>query len=680
VTGGGWVNQVYRESELASGYQSQRVLERLLKELTPVCGLPLLEIAHDRRPCKSATMVLDAWGTQSDESLGSGPDGVPYDSLYLVGFLDGRATRETSLSLEGCGDAVRGMSWFFQRSAREAGGSVKPLHENTSSSDASYNAARYISDERASIKHVQFILITTLPGDEEKLQMVAEAALHNEGLGEIGSVDVWTLPRLERLRTVGGDEGLVVLDLTELDEGSAPGQLPAPHPVIECGIEGGWEVYLTSFTGHQIARFYGRHRQRLLNENVRAFLQFSTKTNKAILATIKSDPVKFVSYNNGISIVAQSATKTYQCTEECCANGYVTFEESCQKDCCKTKGGGRRQANVDALLSLHDAQIVNGGQTTAAIFHASRDPGVRRSGSLGSVRVPVKITIVSGSTDDRDDAIALIAKFANTQNSIKAGDLESNNQFFRRLEAAAGRIAAPSGPRTGSFWVFERTRGRYAETAQLEGPDWLRAHPQEQKVDKYLLADVMNCVSGRPYEAQLGGDALFARYLRWLRSSSGRAGKKGALAERLLFVESPMDDEEQALQREWAGIVGSVLVRRELESVFADTEGYLRSISYRYVLALAYRAFGVRWGSLWTRQDVEDAYRHELSGVEAAAGTVAPSFAAWAAIAGTIVKDGVEASRARSDGEERELNYTAKMAETWDNVLRLAIERQLITE
>jgi hypothetical protein len=679
VTGSGWVDQVYRESALVSGYQAQRVLERLLKELTPVCGLPLLEIAHDRRPCKSATMVLDAWGTQPDESLGSGPDGVPYDSLYLIGFLDARATRESNLSLEACGDAIRGMSWFYQRSSRDAGGSVKPLHEQTPPSDASYDAARYICEQRATIKHVQFILITTLPGDEEKLQVVAEAALHNEGLGEIGSVDVWTLPRLERLRTVGGDEGLVVLDLTELDEGSAPGLRPAPHPVIECGIEGGWEVYLTSFTGHQIARFYGRHRQRLLNENVRAFLQFSTKTNKAILATIKSDPVKFVSYNNGISIVAQSATKTYQCTEDCCANGYVTFEDSCQKDCCAAKGGGRGQANVDALLSLHDAQIVNGGQTTAAIFHASRDPGVRRSGSLSSVRVPVKITIVSGSTDDRDDAIALIAKFANTQNSIKAGDLESNNQFFRRLEAAAGRIAAPSGPRTGSFWVFERTRGRYAETAQLEGPDWLRAHPQEQKVDKYLLADVMNCTSGRPYEAQLGGDALFARYLRWLRSSGGRVGKKGVLAERLFFVDSPMHDEEQALQLEWAGVVASVLVRRELEKVFAETEGYLRSISYRYVLALAHRAFGTRWRSIWSRQDVEDAYRHELSGAEQAAGTTAPTFAAWAAIAGTIVKDGVEASRIRPDGEVRELNYTAKMAETWDNVLRLAIERRLIT-
>ncbi|MCG3775618.1 MAG: hypothetical protein JW395_2460 [Nitrospira sp.] len=680
MTGGGWVDQVYRESELASGYQGQRVLERLLKELTPVCGLPELEIAHDRRPCNSATMVLDAWGMQPDESLGTGPDGVPYDSLYVIGFLDGRATRESILSLEACGDAIRGMSWFYQRSARDGGGSVKPLHEITSPSEASYNAARYISDERATIKHVQFILITTLPGDEEKLQWVADVALHNEGLGEIGSVDVWTLPRLERLRTIGADEGMVVLDLTELDEGSLPGQQPAPHPVIECGIEGGWEVYLTSFTGHQIARFYGRHRQRLLNENVRAFLQFSTKTNKAILATIKSDPVKFVSYNNGISIVAQSATKTYQCAEDCCGSGYVTFVESCPKACCTAKGGARRQANVDALSSLHDAQIVNGGQTTAAIFHASRDPIVRRSGSLGSVRVPVKITIVSGSTDDRDDAIALIAKFANTQNSIKAGDLESNNQFFRRLEAAAGRIAAPSGPRTGSFWVFERTRGRYAETAQLEGPDWLRAHPQEQKIDKYLLADVMNCVSARPYEAQLGGDALFARYLRWLRSNGGRAGKKGALAERLFFADSLIDDEDQALQHEWAGIVGSVLVRRELERVFAETEGYLRSISYRYVLALAYRAFGTRWRSIWDHQNVEEAYRRVLSGSAAAAGTSEPTFSAWAVLAGGVVKEGVEQSRLQTDGTTREVNYTGKIEETWSNVLRIAKENRLIID
>ena len=206
MTSGGWIDQIYLESELASGYQGQRVLERLLKELAPVCGLPEIEIAHDRRPCNTSTMVLDAWGMQPDESLGSGQDGVPYDALYLIGFLDGKATRETSLSLEACGDAIRGMSWFYQRSARDGGGSVKPLHEITSPSEASYNAARYISDQRATIKHVQFILITTLPGDEEKLQMVADAALHNEGLGEIGSVDVWTLPRLERLRTAGSDE------------------------------------------------------------------------------------------------------------------------------------------------------------------------------------------------------------------------------------------------------------------------------------------------------------------------------------------------------------------------------------------------------------------------------------------------------------------------------------------
>ena len=149
MTSGGWIDQIYLESELASGYQGQRVLERLLKELTPVCGLPEIEIAHDRRPCNTSTMVLDAWGMQPDESLGSGQDGVPYDALYLIGFLDGKATRETSLSLQACGDAIRGMAWFYQRSARDGGGSVKPLHEITSPSEASYNAARYISDQRA---------------------------------------------------------------------------------------------------------------------------------------------------------------------------------------------------------------------------------------------------------------------------------------------------------------------------------------------------------------------------------------------------------------------------------------------------------------------------------------------------------------------------------------------------
>ncbi len=678
MTGTGWVDQIYRESALTSGYPSQRVLERLLNELTPVCGLPDVEFAYDRRPCNSSTMLLDAWGMQSDESLGSNSGGAPYNSIYLIGFLDREATREVSLSLDACGEAVRGMSWFYQRSAREVGGSIKPLHEITSPSEASYNAARILSDERASIGHVQFILITTLTGDEEKLQRVAEIALHNEGLGEIGSVDVWTLNRLERLRSAGSVEGQVVLDLTEPDEGSPSGQLPAPHPVIESGVEGGWEVYLTSFTGHQVARFYAKHRQRLLNENVRAFLQFSTKTNKAILATIKSDPVRFISYNNGISIVAQSAAKTYRCTEECCVDGYELFEESCPKACCKTHSGTGRKSDVAALSSLNDAQIVNGGQTTAAIFHASRDPGVRRSGSLRNVRVPVKITIVSGSADDRDDAIALIAKFANTQNSIKAGDLESNNQFFRMLETAAGRVAAPSGPRAGTFWVFERTRGRFAETAQLEGPEWLRVHPQGQKIDKYLLADVMNCVSGRPNEAQLGGDALFARYLRWLRSSGGSAGRKGALVERLFFVDAAGDDEEKALQLEWVGVVGAVLVRRELENVFAETEGFMRSICYRYVLALAYRAFGDQWTSIWNRQDIESSYQKELSGCEAAAGTVAPSFAAWAVIAGSIVKEAVEESRIRPDGELRDLNYTAKLAETWDNVVRLATEKRLI--
>ena len=673
---GSWIDQIYQESHLASGWSSQVILEKIVKDLAPACGLPELEYAHDRRPCNSATMVLDAWGIQSDDSLGN-IGGAPASVLHLVGFIDRDATKDDQLSLEKCGDAIRGMAWFYTRSVRKE----TPLYELTSPSEPSYNAARFLYEEQETFQHIQFTLISTLNGNEEALQRVAQVALANEGLAEISSIDVWTLNRIERLHSANGTQELLVLDLSELDEGAAPGQQPAPHPVVESGMDGGWEVYSTVLTGHQIARFYSRHRQRLLNENVRAFLQFSTKTNKSILATIKNDPVKFVSYNNGISIVARRAVKSMSCAEACCAQREVLFSDYCQENCCGKIPQFDRQRDVQALWSLEDAQIVNGGQTTAAIFHASRDSEVRRKGSLSQVRVPVKITVVPGTSDDREDAIALIAKYANTQNAIKAGDLESNNAYFRRLEVAAGLALAPAGPRTGTTWVFERVRGRFAETAQLEGVDWLRSHPADQRVDKYLLADVMNCVSGRPYEAQLGGDALFARYLRWLRTESGAGPKRVGGPERLQFFEQLNVEASNldALSAEWTGVVSSVLVRRELERLFVSMEGWIRSISHRYVLALAYRTFGPQWLAIWDRQSVEDAYQSALGGVNVDGRMVKPTFEAWASAAAVVVAEGIEAARVLPDGTLREINATAKNSTTWEQVLKVALRERLIS-
>jgi hypothetical protein len=591
-------------------------------------------------------------------------DGVPAGILHLVGFIDAESTRDKELSLQATGDAVRGMVAFYVRSARDD----RPLHILTGPNDSAWPPTKYIHETRKTIQHVQFTLISTLQGDQERLQRLADSVLTNANIPKSVSIEIWTRAKLDRLMGEHGSSDQVLLDLSEQDEGSQD-LTPAPHPVIESGVPGGWEVYSTTFTGYQIARFYSRYRLKLLNENVRAFLQFTTKTNKAILSTIKNDPVRFVSFNNGVSIVARGAEKNFR-------------TDSCDRSCCKGNESpvdssmNPHDGEVDALWNLLDAQIVNGGQTTAAIYHASLDPEVRRSKAMSRVRVPVKITIVPGGEDERDDAIALIAKYSNTQNAIKPADLESNNAFFRALQNAAESAEVPIGINLGTVWFFERTRGSYAETAALGDSNWTRVHPYAQVINKYQMADVMNCLAGRPFDSQLGGDALFTRYLRWLRLESA-GSKKGALPEHLFFSEAPHGADASILATEWKGVVSGVIFKRELDRLFMEKDGWMRTISARYVLALAYVQFSDQWSRIWETQDPHAVVLAEESG-SSEFESRADSFAAWTRRAGDIVNEGVESARLLPNGTIRDLNYTAKLQSTWEEVLKLARTRGIV--
>ena len=82
---------------------------------------------------------------------------------------------------------------------------------------------------------------------------------------------------------------------------------------------------------------YRKYSSRLLEKNVRSFLQFTNETNKGMKRTIRDHPEKFIAYNNGLTI---TATKV------------------------KTSSH-RRKFYIDTLT---DFQIVNGGQTTASIY------------------------------------------------------------------------------------------------------------------------------------------------------------------------------------------------------------------------------------------------------------------------------------------------------------------------
>ena len=112
------------------------------------------------------------------------------------------------------------------------------------------------------------------------------------------------------------------------------------------------------------------------------------------------------------------------------------------------------------IVRIKDLQIVNGGQTTASLFHTKRcDKAV-----LDGVFVQMKLSVIS--TEDSEIVVPRISEYANTQNRVNAADFFSNHPFHIRMEEFSRRIWAPaqSGAQRETKWFYERARGQYADT------------------------------------------------------------------------------------------------------------------------------------------------------------------------------------------------------------------------
>ena len=152
-------------------------------------------------------------------------------------------------------------------------------------------------------------------------------------LAELGDVpitwSVWDLARFERFDRSGQAREDMVIDFAN--------DFGAPLPALKASQTGAaLESYLMIVPGQQLAAIYDRWGARLLEANVRSFLQARAKTNKGIQKTIKEEPELFFPYNNGLSATADEVT------------------------CVRTDDGL-------AIASISNLQIVNGAQTTGSI-------------------------------------------------------------------------------------------------------------------------------------------------------------------------------------------------------------------------------------------------------------------------------------------------------------------------
>ncbi len=303
--------------------------------------------------------------------------------------------------------------------------------------------------------------------------------------GDINGIPVeyhiWDISRLHQLYESKNGKEDIVIDLTEYMKNGLP-CLPASKTED-------YTAYLCNIPGMVLAQLYNNYGGRLLEGNVRSFLQTKGKVNKGIRNTILNEPDMFFAYNNGIAATA--------------------FEIETNQ-----VGTALYIKKIKAL------QIVNGGQTTASLANALIKD--RRDGSEESIRkifVPMKLSVLS--PEKAEELIPNISRYANSQNRVSEADLWSNHPFHIRIEEQSRRIVAPavSGHQYGTHWYYERANGQYKQetykATEAGRKRFEMQNPKAQMFTKTDLAKYMNIMMELPHVASAGGQKSFARFAEW---------------------------------------------------------------------------------------------------------------------------------------------------------------------
>lgn len=342
------------------------------------------------------------------------------------------------------------------------------FHTELESSSRVFEAARRIHEAKSRLTTAHLYLLTD--GVVKKADITEEPI---EGI-EVRYV-LWDLEKLARLR--GGERGTIELDFEKNYDG--------PVPALEMAdTSGEYRTYLAFLPASLLVRIYGEHGQRLLERNVRAFLQAKGKVNKGLQDTLRDEPHRFLAYNNGL----------------CCTAAEVEVE---------TNDDGH-----SLLKAVKDFQIVNGGQTTASIYHAHKVTGI----DVNDVRVQMKLTVLS-NPEDVTEVVPLISRYANSQNKVNTADFSANGPFHRALEELSRTRFSPptSGLGRGTRWYYERARGSYEDDKFKNRTPaaikrWEGEHPRAQRFSKTDLAKFEHSWDGYPFWVCTGAEKNFVKW------------------------------------------------------------------------------------------------------------------------------------------------------------------------
>ena len=464
------------DAEANSTYQLEAFMESVSTELIETGFIEGFEHCHYRAP---RGMRVDGYWFNDEAAL----------DIFVADF-DCRRELET-LTRTDVDAAFKRVVNFFEASLR---GMLEP-----DVTTPEYGLVRQIADRRAMLRQVNFYL-TSERVLSDRFQAFPE--------GEVGGIratyHIWDMARFQRQRSSRGHKEPLNIDFVELF-GNGIACLPA-----NLGSDS-YQSYLIVMPAPILAALYERYSARLLEQNVRTFLQARAQVNKGIRATIINEPKMFFAYNNGITATAQEVET-------------------------------RMTDSGLQIVRMTDLQIVNGGQTTASLFHTQR----RDKADLSDIFVQMKLSVID--SEQSETVVPRISEYANTQNRVNAADFFSNHPFHVRMAEFSRRIWAPAqqGAQRETKWFYERARGQYADAQSKLTPGeqkrFRAEYPKTQMFTKTDLAKFENVFDDHPRWVNLGSQKNFARYAHrigkeWEKSSDGfnELYFRRAIARAILF-------------------------------------------------------------------------------------------------------------------------------------------------
>jgi len=175
-------------------------------------------------------------------------------------------------------------------------------------------------------------------------------------------------------------EGNIALDANILEWT----YVPTPYP-----------AYFGMVDGLQLKEWWKKHGKMLLASNIRHSLG-DTEVNNQIKNTAITTPDRFWYFNNGITLVADEALKA-------------------------PAGAASRSSGI---FTFKGASIVNGAQTVSSLGKVDND------GSLGNVRVPIRVVLLKTAPADFGGEVT---RTNNLQNRIEPRDFVARDPEQRRL-------------------------------------------------------------------------------------------------------------------------------------------------------------------------------------------------------------------------------------------------------